>query len=62
MVGAFPLACNDSMGSLPIRTELSLGGISSGVRHLSQDEVSNLEVSMSDFGVVMLGHEVLVSC
>ena len=30
--------------------------------YLPQDEVSNLEVSVSDSGVAVLGHEVLVSC
>ena len=28
-------------------------------RYLPQDKVSNLEVSLSDFGVVVLGHEIL---
>ena len=61
MVGAFPLACNDSVGSLLVRIELSLGRISSGAHHLSQDEVSDLEISVSNSGVVVPGHVILVS-
>ena len=36
--------------------ELSLGGISIGACHLPQDEVSNLDVSVFDFGVLVLSH------
>ena len=42
--------------------EHSLGGVSSGAHYLPQDEVSNLQVSTSDLGVVVLGHEILVTC
>ena len=61
MVGAFPLACNNSVGFLPVTTELSLGRISSGAHHLPQDEVFDLEISVSDSGVVVPGHVILVS-
>ena len=48
--------------SFPIRVELSLGRIFSGTNSLPQNKISDLEVSMFDFGVVVLHHEVLVSC
>ena len=62
MIGAFPLPRCDSVGSLPVRAKLSLGGVSGGAHYLPQDEVSNLEVSVFDLGVVMLGHDVLLLC
>jgi len=62
MIGAFPLPRSDSIGSFPIRFQLSLGGISCGTYHLPQDKVSNLEISVFDSGVVVLGYKVLVSC
>ena len=60
MVGDFPLPLNDPVGSLPVRTMPSLREIFSGAHYLPQDEVSNVEVSTPDFGVVVLGHEILV--
>ena len=51
----FPLPRSDSVESY-----LPLGGISCGTCHHSQDKVSNLKIIVSDFGVVVLGHEVLV--
>ena len=60
MVGAFPLVCNDSVRTFLVRTKLSLGGISSGTHHLSQDTISELEVFVSDSGVVVLRHAILV--
>ena len=62
MIGVFPLPCRDSIGSFPIRAEFSLGGVSNDAHYLPQDEVSNLEVSVSGSGVVVLGHEILESC
>ena len=38
-----------------------MGKVFGFTHYLPQDEVSNLEVSVSDLGVVVLGHEVLVS-
>ena len=39
-----------------------MGKVFGFTHYLPQDEVSNLEVLVSDSGVVVLGHEVLVSC
>ena len=55
MVVAFPLVCNDSVGTFLVRTKFSLGA-----HHLSQDTVSELEVFVSDSRVVVLGHVILV--
>ena len=62
MIDAFSLSCRDSIGSFLIKAEFSLAGVSNDAHYLPQDKVSNLEVSVFDSGVVVLGHEVLVSC
>ena len=48
--------------SFPIGAELSLGRVSSGAHDFPENEISKLEVFVSDLGVVMLGHAVLVPC
>ena len=39
-----------------------MGRVFGCTHYLLQDKVSNLEVSVSDSGIVVLGHEVVVSC
>ena len=62
MVGSFPLPWCDSVGSLPVGAELSLGRILGCAHCLPQDLVSDLEVSVPDFGVEVPCHKVLVLC
>ena len=60
MVSAFPLPRRDSVRSFPIGAELPLGRVFSGAHDLSKNEISNLEVSVSDLRVVVFGQAVLV--
>ena len=62
VVGAFSLPRCNSVRSFPIGVELSLGRIFSGAHYLPQNKISDLEVSVFDLRVVVLRHEVLVSC
>ena len=62
VVGVFSLPCCDSVRPFPIGAEISLGRILSYSHYLPQNKVSDLEVSVFEFGVVVLCHEVLVSC
>ena len=39
-----------------------MGRVFSNAHYLPQNKISNLEVSLSNPGVVVLGHEVLVPC
>ena len=60
VVSALPLPCRDSVRSFPVGAEFPLGGVSSSAHDFPQDEISNLEVSVSDPGIVVLHHAVLV--
>ena len=61
MVGALPLLGHNPVRSFPIGAEFSLGGVPSGAHDPSKNKVSNLEVSVTDPRVVVLGHAILVS-
>ena len=61
VVGALSLPGRNPVRSFPIRAEFSLGGVPSGAHDRSKNKVSNLEVSVTDPRVVVLGHAVLVS-
>ena len=61
VVGAFSLPGRNPVRSFPIGAEFSLGGVPSGAHDPSKNKVSNLEVSVTDPRVVVLGHAVLVS-
>ena len=60
MVCALSLPGRNSVGSFPIGAEFPLGGVPSSAHDLSKNKVSNLEVSVTDPRVVLLGHAVLV--
>ena len=51
--------CN-SVRSFPIGAKFPLDRVPSGAHDLSKNKVSNLEVSVTDPRVVVLGHAVLV--
>ena len=61
VVGAFSLPGRNPVRSFPIGAEFSLGGVPSDAHDPSKDKVSNLEISVTDPRVVVLGHAVLVS-
>ena len=61
MVCALFLPRCNSVRSFPIGAEFPLGRVPSGAHDLSKNKVSNLEVSVTDLRVVVLGHAVLVS-
>ena len=60
VVGAFSLPGRNPVRSFPIGAEFSLGGVPSGAYDPSKNKVSNLEISVTDPRVVVLGHAVLV--
>ena len=61
MVCAISLPGRNSVRSFPIGAEFPLGRVPNGAHDLSKNKVSNLEVSVMDPRVVVLGHAVLVS-
>ena len=61
VVCALSLPGRNPVRSFPIRVEFSLGGVLSGAHDPSKNKVSNLEVSVTDPRVVVLGHAILVS-
>ena len=61
VVCALSLPGRNPVRSFPIGAEFSLGRVSSGAHDPSMNKVSNLEVSVTDPRVVVLGHAVLVS-
>ena len=61
VVGTFSLPGRNPVRSFPVGAEFSLGGVPSGAHDPSKNKVSNLEISVTDPRVVVLGHAVLVS-
>ena len=61
MVCALSLPGRNPVRSFPIGAEFPLGKVPNGAHDLSKNKVSNLEVSVTDLRVVVLGHAALVS-
>ena len=60
VISTFPLPRRNAIRTFPIGAEFPLGRVSSGAHDLSENKVSNLEVSVSNLRVVVFGHVVLV--
>ena len=60
VVSALSLPRRNLIRSFPIRAEFPLGRVPSGAHDLSKNKVSNLEVSVTDPRVIVLGHADLV--
>ena len=62
MVGASLVTLDDFVWSFLVEAQLAFCRVSGGCRHFLEHKVSHFEMPVSNVGVVVLNHEMLVMC